>query len=319
MNRKSRSNSARVTRRTFSAGVGAAAFTAGIAPFNIVRAQGGPLKVGVLLPRSGLQAGIGQDCQRGVDIAPAILKSMGLPDLAIMNGDTEFERRHRARASGKADRRRRPAPGRRLRFRADHRDRPGRRAEGHSARHQYRRGAADHRAGLQVRVPELPDRGDDPGRRFRQPEGGVRCRPALRRRRSCSCTSTTLTAPRSPKGSAAIMPKFDMPYTIVEEIPYDPAAHDLSVEVTKAKATNADALLVVQPAQRRDAVDARTGQAALDAAGDPEHGAGLVRGPIHQDAGQARRRSDQLRSLVRSAQEAQRACSKRPWPRPIRA
>jgi branched-chain amino acid transport system substrate-binding protein len=40
------------------------------------------------------------------------------------------------------------------------------------------------------------------------------------------------------------MPKFDMPYTIVEEIPYDPAAHDLSVEVTKAKATNADALLV---------------------------------------------------------------------------
>jgi branched-chain amino acid transport system substrate-binding protein len=40
------------------------------------------------------------------------------------------------------------------------------------------------------------------------------------------------------------MPKFDMPYTIVEEIPYDPAAHDLSVEVAKAKATNADALLV---------------------------------------------------------------------------
>jgi branched-chain amino acid transport system substrate-binding protein len=35
-----------------------------------------------------------------------------------------------------------------------------------------------------------------------------------------------------------------MPYTIVEEIPYDPAAHDLSVEVAKAKATNAEALLV---------------------------------------------------------------------------
>ena len=28
----------------------------------IVRAQGGALKVGVLLPRSGVQAGIGQDC-----------------------------------------------------------------------------------------------------------------------------------------------------------------------------------------------------------------------------------------------------------------
>ena len=46
------------------------------------------------------------------------------------------------------------------------------------------------------------------------------------------------------KGIGAIMPKYDMPYTIVEEIIYDPAARDLSVEVAKAKATNADALLV---------------------------------------------------------------------------
>ena len=44
---------------------------------------------------------------------------------------------------------------------------------------------------------------------------------------------------------AALMPKFDMPYTIAEEISYDPAARDLSVEVTKAKATNAEVLLVV--------------------------------------------------------------------------
>ena len=35
----------------------------------IVRAQGGALKVGVLLPRSGVQAGIGQDCFRGVELA----------------------------------------------------------------------------------------------------------------------------------------------------------------------------------------------------------------------------------------------------------
>ena len=55
----------------------------------IVRAQGGPLKVGVLLPRSGLQALIGRDCQRGVELAAPILKDLGLPDLAIMNADTE--------------------------------------------------------------------------------------------------------------------------------------------------------------------------------------------------------------------------------------
>ena len=47
------------------------------------------------------------------------------------------------------------------------------------------------------------------------------------------------------KGIGAVMPKFDMPYTIAEEIAYDPAARDLSVEVAKAKATGADALLIV--------------------------------------------------------------------------
>ena len=47
------------------------------------------------------------------------------------------------------------------------------------------------------------------------------------------------------KGVAALMPKFNMPYTIADEIAYDPAARDLSVEVAKAKATNADVLLVV--------------------------------------------------------------------------
>ena len=41
------------------------------------------------------------------------------------------------------------------------------------------------------------------------------------------------------------MPHFKMPYKIVQEISYDPAARDLSVEVAKAKATGADALLMV--------------------------------------------------------------------------
>ena len=74
-----------------------------------------------------------------------------------------------------------------------------------------------------------------------------------------------------------------------------------------------------QPPQRRDAADARNGQAALDAAGDPEHGAGLVRGPISQDARQAVRRPDQLRAVVRPEQEAEPRCSKPRSPRPIRA
>ena len=46
-------------------------------------------------------------------------------------------------------------------------------------------------------------------------------------------------------GIGAVMPKFNMPYKIEETIAYDPTARDLSVEISKAKATGADALLVV--------------------------------------------------------------------------
>jgi branched-chain amino acid transport system substrate-binding protein len=47
------------------------------------------------------------------------------------------------------------------------------------------------------------------------------------------------------KGISAVMPRFDMPYKIAEQIAYDPTARDLSVEVAKAKATGAEALLMV--------------------------------------------------------------------------
>ena len=52
-----------LSRRRLLRAAGAAA-TLVAAPV-IGRAQGGVLKVGVLLPRSGVQASIGQDCQRG--------------------------------------------------------------------------------------------------------------------------------------------------------------------------------------------------------------------------------------------------------------
>ena len=81
----SRTRRSMLTRRRLLAATAASLMAAPA----IVRAQGGPLKVGVLLPRSGAQAGIGQDCQRGVEIAPAIFKDLGLPELAIINGDTE--------------------------------------------------------------------------------------------------------------------------------------------------------------------------------------------------------------------------------------
>ena len=67
----------------------AAAVTTVIAAPALVRGQGASLKVGVLLPRSGAQAGIGQDCFRGVELSNPIFKSIGLPELEIMSADTE--------------------------------------------------------------------------------------------------------------------------------------------------------------------------------------------------------------------------------------
>src|SRR6476659_5393898 len=82
-----RNASTALNRRRLLAG--AAAVTTAMATPAIVRAQGGMLKVGVLLPRSGAQAGIGQDCYRGVELANPIFKSIGLPELEMMNADTE--------------------------------------------------------------------------------------------------------------------------------------------------------------------------------------------------------------------------------------
>ena len=79
----------RTNRRQFNKALAAAgAFTA-FSPFGIVRAQAAKLKVGVLLPRSGVQALIGQSCQKGADLAPAVLKQVLGVDLELMNADTE--------------------------------------------------------------------------------------------------------------------------------------------------------------------------------------------------------------------------------------
>ena len=77
----------RINRRHFVAGTSAAVVSA--SSISRALAQMPALKVGVLLPTSGAQAGIGQDCNRGVDIGLGILKDLGYPNLQIINGDTE--------------------------------------------------------------------------------------------------------------------------------------------------------------------------------------------------------------------------------------
>ncbi len=231
-----------VTRRTFTAGAAAAASL--VASPAILRAQGGGLKVGVLLPRSGVQAGIGQDCYRGVEIAAPIFKSLGLPDLQIMNADTETNVEvARARAEKLI-------------------------ADGA----QFLVGAFD--SGQSSAIAQVAEQKGIPfviniaaappiteqGYKFvfrNFPIGPVILGDAFTNQKEIF--ATTGSAPKSVAflcvndtfGTAMlnaipnVLPKFDMPYKIIEQITYDPAARDLSVEVAKAKASGAEGLLVV--------------------------------------------------------------------------
>jgi len=78
----------RLTRRRFGIGAAALGALGATSPFPIARAQGAAVKVGLLLPRSGFLALIGQQCQRGADLAVPILKDMGYA-VELMNADTE--------------------------------------------------------------------------------------------------------------------------------------------------------------------------------------------------------------------------------------
>jgi len=243
MKRNSQSQSARVTRRQFAVGVGAAT-TAVLAAPAIGRAQGGPLKVGVLLPRSGVQAGIGQDCWRGAELANGLLKDLGLPELQLISGDTETNVDvARSRAEELI------ADGAQLLV-----------------------GAFD--SGQTTAIAQVAEQKGIPfviniaaappiteqGYKFvfrNFPTGPMILRDAFLNQKEIfklvgSAPKTAVmmhvndTYGMAIKGGvAAMFPKFNMPYKILDQISYDPAARDLSVEVTKAKATGAEALIAV--------------------------------------------------------------------------
>jgi branched-chain amino acid transport system substrate-binding protein len=233
-----------ISRRTFTTGTAAAAIIAGTAPFNIVRAQAKSLKVGVLLPRSGVQAGIGQDCHRGVEVTAGILKNLGLPNLEIMNGDTESNVDvARARAE------RLIAEGAQLLV--------GAFDSGQTtaiAQVAEQRGIP-----LVINIAAAPPITEQ-GYKFvfrNFPTAPMILGDAFANQ--LEIFKSAGAAPKSvvfmhvndtfgqamQKGSTAVMSKFDMPYKIAETISYDPAARDLSVEVAKAKASGAEALLMV--------------------------------------------------------------------------
>jgi branched-chain amino acid transport system substrate-binding protein len=215
---------------------------------SIARAQGAggrpPLKIGVLLPRSGFEASIGQDCQRGVDIAPGILKSLNLPELAVMNADTESNVDvARERAEKLIN------DGAQLLI--------GAFDSGQTT--AIAQVAEQKGIPLVINIAAAPDITEQDYKFVFRNFLTAQMILSSAFENQLELFNLIGASPRSvvymhvndtfgtamSKGINAMMPKFNMPYKIVDEIAYDPTARDLSVEVAKAKGANADALLVV--------------------------------------------------------------------------
>lgn len=233
----------RLSRRDFHrlAAAGAAALGAPA----LVRAQPRKVKVGVLLPRSGYLAKIGQSCQMGADIAPALVKQMYGVDIELMNADFESKvEEARARAEKLVDDGAQVLVG----------------AFDSGATAAIAQVAEQRKVPFVVNIaaaPQITKQGYKyVVRNFPTAPQLVHNGLALFR----DLFQATGTAPRKAVfmhvndtfgqamtgGIKATLPKLDyLPFKIVEEIGYDPAARDLSVEVAKAKASGADFVMLV--------------------------------------------------------------------------
>ncbi len=233
-----------LSRRTFTTGAAAAGIIAGTSPFYIGRAQGAALKVGVLLPRSGAQAGIGQDCQRGVEVAGGILKGLGLPSLEIMSGDTETNVDvARSRAE------RLISEGAQLlvgAFDSGQSTAIAQVAEQRGIPFVINIAAAPPitEQGYKFVFRNFPTAPMILGDAFANQLEVFKIAGTAPKQTVFMHVNDTFGVAMQ-KGFTGVMSKFEMPYKVVETIAYDPTARDLSVEVAKAKATGADALIMV--------------------------------------------------------------------------
>lgn len=232
-----------ISRRAFGVGAGATLLTT-VTPFNILKAQGKTLKVGVLLPKSGYQAQIGQSCQRGVELAQSMLKELGYAvELQIMNADTETNVDvARSRAE------RLIAEGANVligAFDSGQTTAIAQVTEQRSTPFIINIGAAPQitEQGYKWVVRNFPTAPQLIGRglgRIKDLFAATGVSP-----KTAAYMHVNDTFGMAVKGAIEkILPTLDMPFKIVETVAYDPAAKDLSVEVAKAKASQAELVLV---------------------------------------------------------------------------
>ena len=246
MSRKtSRVGGTSISRRRFVAGTSA---TVGLAVAGfpaIVRAESKALKLGILLPRSGYLAKIGQANQQGFDIARTILQDMGgYPELEYVLGDTESD-------VGKARAAAEKLIGAGVNMLTGCFDSGQTTAVAQVAEQKGVPFVINIAA-----APQITEQGYKfVFRNF--PNGPKIVIDAFTLQKELF--ESTGKAPKSvvvlhvndtfgesiKGGINALFPKMGMPYSIADMIAYDPKARDVSVEVAKAKATGADALWAV--------------------------------------------------------------------------
>ncbi|MBI3452853.1 MAG: ABC transporter substrate-binding protein [Rhodospirillales bacterium] len=234
-----------LTRRNFGRGAAAVGglLAAGL-PLG-ARAQGlPPLKVGVLLPRSGYLAQIGQANQRGADVAIPILRELGYPAIEMVAGDTESSPDvARAAAERLIDSGVHVVVGA---FDSGQTSAIAQVCEQRGVPLVINLAAA----------PQITEQGYKfVFRNFPRSPRIVGDAFALQKQlftttgkapKSCVLMHVNDTFGTSVKGAIeAMTPAQNMPYRIVESIAYDPRARDLSVEVAKAKATGAEIVWTV--------------------------------------------------------------------------
>ncbi|HEX2660768.1 MAG TPA: ABC transporter substrate-binding protein [Polyangia bacterium] len=198
----------------------------------------------MLLPRSGLQALIGQSCQKGADLAPELLKQRLGVDIEILNADTESNvDTARSRAERLLEQGAHVLVGA---FDSGHTAAVAQVAEQHGVPHIVNIAAAPQitEQGYKFvfrNFPPAPEMGRNGltllGDIFREAKAAPKTAVFMH-------VNDTFGQSMA-KGVAALLPKLSLPFKLTDTIPYDAAAKDLTVEVSKAKATNAELLLLV--------------------------------------------------------------------------
>ena len=234
-----------MNRRTFTRNAAWLGAAAALSPFGIVRAQAQKLKVGVILPRSGYLGFIGQSCQKGADLAPGVIKDMLGVDIELMNADFESNvdtARTRAERliqeganvlvgpfdSGAAAAIAQVAEQRGVPFVINIAAAPQITEQGY--KYVFRN--------FQTAIDIVRNGLDLIGDLFQATNTVPRTAVYMHVNDTFGQAMT--------KGIGAMLPRrTQLPFKIVDTISYDPAAKDLTVEVSKAKAANADFLLLV--------------------------------------------------------------------------